>query len=329
MRLYPESIANELRLLEPKLSEYLLTPSQPTNQIISHIIASGGKRIRPGLFLLCCNLINYTGEHRHPIAAVCEYIHTASLLHDDVIDNSQERRGKPTVNSKWGDETAVLSGDLIYAAACRLMVKTGSLALIDTFAECIRFMSESELFQLELLWNASTTHGDYLRVVKGKTACLFAAACQTPAFLGGQPETVSNALSEFGESLGMAFQIADDCLDYTSNQTDFGKPAVSDIFEGKVTLPLLIALESASPVQRRFVEAILEGTESKTSQNQNRLQDFVITRDGISKSYEFAETQIARAFATLEGLAQSGATIDPPALGHLHDLGKFVLARSH
>jgi octaprenyl-diphosphate synthase len=329
MRLYPESIENELKLLEPKLCDYLLTPSQPTNQIISHIIASGGKRIRPGLFLLCCDLIKYNGEHRFPIAAVCEYIHTASLLHDDVIDNSQERRGKPTVNSKWGDETAVLSGDLIYAAACRLMVKTASLDLIDTFAECIRFMSESELFQLELLWKASTSRSDYLRVISGKTACLFAAASQTPAFLGGQPADVSQALGAFGQSLGMAFQIADDCLDYTANQTDFGKPAVSDLFEGKVTLPLLIALESASHAQRQFVEEILEGAQTKTPENQSRLQDFVITRDGVANSYAFAETQLASAFLALEQLAKSGAQLDLATLDHLKNLAKFVLARNH
>ncbi len=117
------TITSDLESLEKKLVEYLLTPNEPTNQVLSHIFSSGGKRIRPAIFLLCSQLIDYDGEHKYPIASVCEYIHTASLLHDDVIDNSTLRRNKPTVNSVWGDETAVLSGDLIYSAACRLMVK--------------------------------------------------------------------------------------------------------------------------------------------------------------------------------------------------------------
>lgn len=181
-------VVQELQALEPLLIQYLLTPNEPTNQVISHIFSSGGKRVRPALFLLTAQLIGYKGEHQFPIASVCEYIHTASLLHDDVIDNSSLRRNKPTTNSVWGDETAVLAGDLVYSAACRLMVKTQSLPLIDTFAECIRFMSESELFQLELLWKIDTTQEQYSRVVAGKTAALFEASCKTPGYLLKAPE---------------------------------------------------------------------------------------------------------------------------------------------
>jgi octaprenyl-diphosphate synthase len=333
---FPESILAELEALEPKLVSYLKTRSEPTNRIIAHIIESGGKRFRPGIFLLCCDLLGYHGEHRSPIAAVCEYIHTASLLHDDVIDNSQERRGRPTVNSRWGDETAVLSGDLIYSAACRLMVKTGSLELIDTFAECIRFMSESELFQLELLWKADTSQESYLRVVTGKTAFLFAAACQTPAFLSGQSQEITEALGKFGLSLGMAFQIADDCLDYTARDSAMGKPSVSDIYEGKVTLPLIFALKKASAEQRRFVEDTLEGQRGKTQENQSRIQELVITLGGISAAMELAQGQLNDALSALEVLAASpenGSTrtrssFDHKVLVHLRHLALFMQGRN-
>lgn len=312
---FPPSIVQEITALEPKMLSYLRTRSEPTNRIIAHIFESGGKRVRPGLFLLCCDLLGYHGEHRSPIAAVCEYIHTASLLHDDVIDNSPERRGRATVNSRWGDETAVLSGDLIYSAACRLMVKTGSLPLIDTFAECIRFMSESELFQLELLWKIDTNRDSYMRVITGKTAFLFAAACQTPAYLVEAPETVAKALGHYGLSLGLAFQVADDCLDYTAPGDDLGKPAVSDIYEGKVTLPLILALETASARDRQFIEETLEGLHPKTPANQSRLQDFVVSSGAVTRALDMANTHIQEA---LEGL--STLVTQTPGLALRHDV---------
>ena len=239
-------IISEIEELEPLLVKFLLTPNAPTNQILQHIFSAGGKRIRPALFLLTCRLINYNDEHKYPIAGVCEYIHTASLLHDDVIDSSTLRRNKPTVNSVWGDETAVLAGDLIYSGACRLMVKTRSLDLIDTFAECIRFMSESELFQLELLWKENTSADQYLTVVAGKTAALFEASTKTPCYLKNCAPNVTLNLGEYGKNLGFAFQIADDCLDYEGNSDALGKNLVADLAEGKVTLPLILGMQNSS-----------------------------------------------------------------------------------
>lgn len=329
MSLFSPTIQTELEKLEPLLVDFLKTPSEPTNQIIAHIIQSGGKRIRPGLFLLSCDLIGYTGEHRYPIAAVCEYIHTASLLHDDVIDNSPERRGRPTVNSKWGDETAVLAGDLIYSAACRLMVKTGSLELIDTFAECIRLMSESELFQLELLWKEGVTREDYLRVVRGKTAFLFGAAVQTPNFLAKTDRAVTDALASFGSSLGIAFQVADDCLDYTASELSFGKPAISDLYEGKSTLPLIMALEHASSASQAFIRGTLRGEFPKNPENQSRVQDIVISNGGVEKALQFADTLIAEALEWLEKAVAHTPSRNAAALSQLKEIAGFILQRSH
>lgn len=300
-------VATDLQALEPLLVEYLRTPNAPTNQILAHIFGAGGKRVRPGLFLLTCALVEYTGEHKFPIASVCEYIHTASLLHDDVIDNSTLRRNKPTVNSVWGDETAVLAGDLIYSAACRLMVRTQSLELIDTFAECIRFMSESELFQLDLLWNIDTTEEQSKRVVAGKTGALFEASTMTPAFLQKCPNKIARALGEFGKNLGFAFQIADDCLDYEGSTEVVGKTLVADLFEGKVTLPVILAMqlqEGHSLAQanvlelRALVTTLLESGQADDAQK-TELVTRVRACGGVQRAYDMAQGYAQKAAESL------------------------------
>jgi octaprenyl-diphosphate synthase len=319
-----EPVADDLVALEPKLVEYLLTPNEPTNQVIRHIFASGGKRVRPALFLLSCKAIGYGGEHNFPIAGVCEYIHTASLLHDDVIDSSTLRRGKPTANSVWGDETAVLAGDLIYAAACRLMVRTGSLPLIDAFAECIRFMSESELFQLELLWKTDTTRAQYERVVAGKTAALFEASCRTPCFLAGLPKEAAEALGDYGRSLGFAFQIADDCLDYEGQENLVGKGVTADLLEGKFTLPLILALGNAAQGGAQFagfralVSRIVETGEA-TAEDKRALVEGVHASGGLLEAKAiargYAQNGREALNAALEIVGTHAPSLSPPSSG--------------
>lgn len=300
MQNFFDAAGTELKNLEPLLVEYLLTPNEPTNDVLRHIFAAGGKRVRPGLFLLVSKLIQYSGEHRMPIAAVCEYIHTASLLHDDVIDNSTLRRGKPTANSVWGDETAVLAGDLIYSAACRLMVKTRSLELIDTFAECIRFMSESELFQLELLWKSDVTQQQYERVVHGKTAILFEASCKTPAFLAQLPASVSDELGKYGKHLGFVFQIADDILDYTGSASEVGKNVAADLLAGKATLPVLLGMhaESRLPENERPLTAGVAKVLTHGECSDSELQDIIArveSTGGIESARHIARSHVQSA----------------------------------
>jgi octaprenyl-diphosphate synthase len=300
MQKFIEATGPELKKLEPLLVEYLLTPNEPTNDVLRHIFAAGGKRVRPGLFLLISKLLQYGGEHRMPIAAVCEYIHTASLLHDDVIDNSTLRRGKPTANSIWGDETAVLAGDLIYSAACRLMVKTRSLELIDTFAECIRFMSESELYQLELLWRSDVTQLQYERVVHGKTAILFEASCKTPAFLAQLPASVCEDLGTFGKHLGFVFQIADDILDYVGDAAEVGKNVGADLLAGKATLPVLLGMhaENTLPEDQQKLTAGVRKVLSQgecTDQELQNLVSLVRTTGGVEAAQKVAEQHAQKA----------------------------------
>lgn len=300
MQLFIDATRPDLKTLEPLLVEYLLTPNEPTNDVLRHIFSAGGKRVRPGLFLLISRLIHYTGPHRMPIAAVCEYIHTASLLHDDVIDNSTLRRGKPTANSIWGDETAVLAGDLIYSAACRLMVKTQSLELIDTFAECIRFMSESELFQLELLWIADVTQQQYERVVHGKTAVLFEASCITPAYLAKLPKEVCEELGAYGRHLGFVFQIADDILDYTGSPTEVGKTVAADLLAGKATLPVLLAMKNERnlPDQPQRLNDLVQSTlqqGSCTDENLSEIIALVVSLGGVDSARAVASEHATKA----------------------------------
>lgn len=324
-----ESVKSDLNILEEKLVEYLLTPNAPTNQVLSHIFSSGGKRIRPAIFLLCAQVIDYEGEHKFPIASVCEYIHTASLLHDDVIDNSTIRRNKPTVNSVWGDETAVLSGDLIYSAACRLMVKTRSLELIDDFAECIRYMSESELFQLELLWKKDTSLIDYEKVVAGKTAILFQASAKTPCYLKKTSDIIANCFADYGKYLGFSFQIFDDYLDYEGNQEILGKPVLTDLIEGKVTLPLIYALQNSNNEKLKIlVSSILEN--SKISEQEKiSLLNLVKESDGLDHAYKTAEVYSQKARDALIKIEKEMVLSEKQklALEALNEITYFVLNR--
>lgn len=336
MQKFLDGTRAELSTLEPKLVEYLLTPNEPTNDILRHIFSAGGKRVRPGLFLLVARLIGYSGPHLMPIAAVCEYIHTASLLHDDVIDNSTLRRGKPTANSIWGDESAVLAGDLIYSAACRLMVKTRSLELIDTFAECIRFMSESELFQLELLWNADITREQYERVVQGKTAILFEASCKTPAFLAELPEACSAALGTYGKHLGYVFQFADDILDYAGTAETVGKSVGADLRGGKITLPILCALERERLAKEKPISEIVSRTLNEGSCSDTELSallQHIRAHGDIESALRVGKQHVASAQQALltayEMLPSKNSDASKNTLEILMTLPEALLLRSH
>ena len=324
-------VSHEMGQLENYMVEYLLTPNEPTNDIIRHIFASGGKRVRPALFFTVAQAIGYKGENLYPIAAVCEYIHTASLLHDDVIDDSTLRRGRKTTNSIWGDASAVLSGDLIYSAACRLMVKTGSLPLIDTFAECIRYMSESELFQLELLWNVNVTREQYEKVIEGKTACLFAASCETPLFLSPEfkeDRVLQHAFQQYGTHLGYAFQLADDLLDYTSDKSTLGKPTLADLKEGKSTLPILLG-SSQDNVAGKELEIlskqILDSAET-TEEMEEKLLELVEASGGLKLATQEAMNRAEKAIQSLEVAKKQLKNTEP--IEKLESLAMFVVERN-
>ncbi len=221
-------------------------------QLAGHIIASGGKRLRPMLTLASARLCGYTGERQIGLAAAVEFIHTASLLHDDVVDESDLRRGHATANVLWGNQPSVLVGDFLFSRAFQIMVADGSLEVLHVLANASTTISEGEVMQLETLNNVEIPEEKYLDVVAAKTAALFAAACRIGAVIAGRAAVEEDALEAFGRNLGIAFQLVDDTLDYSAQQGTLGKTVGDDFREGKVTLPVLLAYRRGDEKERVF-----------------------------------------------------------------------------
>ena len=228
------------------------------NQIADHIIASGGKRLRPMLHVLAAGAAGYRGEEHTKLAAIIEFIHTSTLLHDDVVDESDLRRGRKTANALWGNAASVLVGDFLYSRSFQLMVELDDMRIMRILADTTNTIAEGEVLQLLNIGNADVSETAYLAVIERKTAVLFAAATELGGILGGLPETQIAALREYGMQLGYAFQIADDLLDYVSDADTLGKNIGDDLAEGKPTLPLIYALESADDEQKRSLRHAIE-----------------------------------------------------------------------
>ena len=302
-------VADDLAALAPHLITLLEASTASAKHIINHVLSGGGKRVRPALYFFASRMVNYTGKHLIPIAAVCEYVHTASLLHDDVIDNSTLRRGKPTPNSIWGDESAVLVGDLMYSRASELMAPTGSLEIVSMFARAIRLMSDGELLQLEHLYNPSMPEDAYYKIIEHKTAVLLAAACRAPAVLAGESAEVCDALSEFGRCVGYAFQLLDDALDYAGSDTAFGKKTLADLPEGKVTLPIILLKKQATASEWSFVESLIHN-EDISSDAMRKVLDLVNHYDTAGSTLEEASKWTDRALHSLRTFPESQARAD-------------------
>ena len=228
------------------------------NQIAEHIIAGGGKRLRPMLHVLAAGAAGYAGEQQHKLAAIIEFIHTSTLLHDDVVDESDLRRGRKTANALWGNAASVLVGDFLYSRSFQLMVELDDMRIMRILANTTNTIAEGEVLQLLNIGNADVDEAAYLAVIERKTAVLFAAATELGGILGGLPETQVAALRRYGMELGYAFQIADDLLDYVSDADTLGKNIGDDLAEGKPTLPLIYALENASPEQAHSLRHAIE-----------------------------------------------------------------------
>lgn len=226
-----------------------------------YVLASGGKRIRPMLLLLCARLAGYRGEVHIGLASVVEFIHTATLLHDDVVDGAVLRRGNASANSVWGNEASVLVGDYLFAKSFSIMVDGGDLRVLKVLSDATTMMAEGEVQQLINTCDVDLDEERYMSVVRNKTAVLIAAACRCGGILGGVDEEKQKVLGEFGMNLGIAFQFMDDSLDYVAEESEFGKAKGHDLAEGKVTLPLIHALRHASDSERERVATILEQEE--------------------------------------------------------------------
>jgi len=228
------------------------------NQLGAYIIHSGGKRLRPLLVILAARALGYTGDKHVALAAIIEFIHTATLLHDDVVDASAMRRGQSTANSVWGNEASVLTGDFLYSRAFEMMVDVGSMRVMEILAKTTNTIAEGEVLQLLHCHDPAVTEENYLRVIYSKTAKLFEAAARLGAVISGQPQVVEEAMAKYGMHLGTAFQLIDDVLDYSADSKTLGKNVGDDLAEGKPTLPLLYALRTGNDAQRQLLRAAIE-----------------------------------------------------------------------
>jgi octaprenyl-diphosphate synthase len=227
-------------------------------QVAEHIILAGGKRLRPVLLLLMAGALGYKGTDHHKLAAVIEFIHTATLLHDDVVDDSNLRRGRPTANAIFGNPASVLVGDFLYSRAFQMMVECQNLRILDIVAEATNVIAEGEVMQLMNMHDASLDVDAYLRVIRSKTAKLFEASTRLPAVLTQSSAAVETACAQYGQALGTAFQVIDDVLDYDGDAALMGKNLGDDLREGKATLPLIVAMQRGNPAQCALVKRAIE-----------------------------------------------------------------------
>jgi octaprenyl-diphosphate synthase len=248
----------DLQRVEQNLDQYYKSYIDLIPEVTEYIINSGGKRFRPLLLMIASELCGYEGERRYAIAAVMEFLHTASLLHDDVIDHADTRRGKTSANNIWGNSASVLVGDFLYSQAFKLMVADGDPMVQNTLTDAAIIMVEGETAQLIKCGDIAITEQEYLRVIEQKTAILIAASCALGGILAKAPEAHVDALSKFGMNLGLAFQVTDDTLDYVAAEDEFGKAIGMDLKEGKITLPLIWTLQQCSGEEKTLIKNILK-----------------------------------------------------------------------
>jgi octaprenyl-diphosphate synthase len=253
-----EHNGDALQQVERAMRDQLASEGDLVAAIGEHVLSSGGKRVRPALLLLAAELCGYTGPRRVQIAAAVELLHSATLLHDDVVDLSLLRRGRPSANTVWGNRRAILVGDFCYARASSMIVEDGDLEILWIFSNTIRRMAEGELLQLQRSFDASVTEGHYYAVIERKSASLLSAACEAGSILAGVTRAERRRVAEFGHELGLAFQLRDDALDYEAGETELGKQPYTDVREGKVTLPLLLTLKRCTSAEREEIEKALK-----------------------------------------------------------------------
>ncbi|MCF8481621.1 MAG: polyprenyl synthetase family protein [Rhodospirillum sp.] len=251
-------VGGDLDRVNEIIIERMHSPVALIPQLAGHIIAAGGKRLRPLLTLASARLCDYQGERQAKLAACVEFIHTATLLHDDVVDESLLRRGRDSANAVWGNKASVLVGDFLFSRSFELMVEDGSLKVLGILSHASSVIAEGEVAQLITANDTATTEDQYLDVIRAKTAQLFAAACQIGAVVADRPTPEEQALESYGMNLGIAFQLVDDFLDYSAKQQDLGKTVGDDFMDGKITLPVILAFRRGSDEDRTFLKRCLE-----------------------------------------------------------------------
>jgi octaprenyl-diphosphate synthase len=313
-------ISHDMQAVNALIHKRLHSDVALVNQVGHYIVNSGGKRLRPMLLLLSARAFDYQGTHHINLAAVIEFIHTATLLHDDVVDASELRRGRQTANSVWGNEASVLVGDFLYSRAFQMMVEVNKLRVLEILSNATNIIAEGEVLQLLNCHEPNTSEADYLQVIRSKTAKLFEASAQLGAVISEQPSKYEQAMAKYGAHLGTAFQLIDDVLDYSATTGEIGKNVGDDLAEGKPTLPLIYALKHGTPTQQQILrEAIAQG-------GKEFIKDVIAaieSTDAIGYTTRTATKEADLAIAALTGLPPS------PYTAALLGLANFSVNRSY
>ena len=315
-------LQDDMKRVNALILERMRSPVALIPQLAGHIIAAGGKRLRPMLTLATSRLCGYRGERHIALAAAVEFIHTATLLHDDVVDDSDLRRGLATANAVWGNKASVLVGDFLFSRAFELMVEDGALPVLAILSHASAIIAEGEVLQLVTSNDVATTEAAYLEVINAKTAQLFAAASRIGAVVAGRSEAEEQALESFGRNLGIAFQLIDDMLDYSAKQSELGKSVGDDFRDGKITLPVVLALRAADDREREFWRRTLEDSEQRDGDLAHAIE--LMRRHGTLA----ATLERAREYSTAARRALS-VFRDSPERQALDEVIEFCLERGY
>jgi len=297
-------IGADLERVEAEIRRELDSPVALIQEMGGYIAGAGGKRLRPMLLLLAARLAGHVGPRGVRLACVVEMLHTATLIHDDVVDQAPLRRGRPSANAQWGDDASVLVGDHLYSKSFAMLVRDNDRAVMETLARSTVSMTEAEVFQLELKRSGVTTEADYLRIITLKTASFMSACCRIGALLGRLPSTQVDALTQYGLDIGVAFQISDDSLDFVANQDRLGKAIGADLREGKRTLPLIAMLARAIPVQAERVKSLLKRRDLDADEI-GEIRRYVVEHEGVEYAQAQAHEYARSAKAALTAFAPS------------------------
>jgi octaprenyl-diphosphate synthase len=313
-------IGEDLKNVELQFKKDLQSDVPLIRKVGEYVLSSGGKRIRPALLLLSAKLCGYNGDRHVPLASVIEFIHTATLLHDDVVDNANLRRGIASANTLWGNEASVLVGDFLFSKSFSLMVADGDLKVLQVLSNATTIIAEGEVLQLICTSDLDINEERYIEVVKSKTAILLSAACQAGAVLGKASPGREAAMQDFGMGLGIAFQLMDDTLDYVANEEQFGKSIGHDLEEGKVTLPLIHTLKQCTPVEREKIADVID-KDLLEDEDFHAVFELVHKYGGIDYTIKTAKEYILRSKAPLEIFE------DSPGKRALFSLADYVVTR--
>ena len=313
-------VQTDLAEIETALVENLNPNVELVSTIAGHILFSGGKRLRPLLMVLCARICHYQGGYDKTFSIIFEYLHAATLLHDDVVDGAVMRRGKPAAHSLWGGAAAVLAGDFLLARSLAIAAETGNIRIIRTISEITDNMAQGEIHQLMRKGDIHLSEAEYLDVIRRKTAVLFQGACRVSALIADAPQGWETALTDYGFHLGMAFQMVDDLLDYTEDSLALGKTIGADLKEGKMTLPVIYALNAADDKDRRRMEAIITHAEFSIPEFRE-LVGYLHTYGGIDYTWQKAHAHIDSAKTAIARFEPS------PSREILMDVADYALAR--